>query len=94
MVLDYDPEVMILIPCSFTTARTIVEANVLSANENFDQITAVSSGNVYAADGRIFSSSGPRLFDALENLGTMIHPELFDGQLQTEHGVRLSCTTS
>ena len=90
-VIDYDPEVMILMPGGFTTARTIVEANALSTIKKLDQVTAVRNGNVFATDGHnFFSRSGPRLFDALKVLGMMIHPELFNEPLRVEHGARLS----
>jgi iron complex transport system substrate-binding protein len=89
-VIDYDPEVMILMPCGFTTARTILEANALSTIKNLHQVMAVPNRNVFATDGHnFFSRSGPRLFDALKVLGMMIHPELFNEPLQVEHGARL-----
>jgi len=89
-VIDYDPEVLILMPCGFTTTRTISEAKVLSKVEKLDQLTAVRNSNVFATDGHnYFSRSGPRLFDALKILGMMIHPELFNEHLQIEQGVRL-----
>ena len=89
-VIDYDPEVFILMPCGFTTTRTVAEAKVLSKVEKLDQLTAIRNGNVYATDGHnYFSRSGPRLFDALKILGMMIHPEVFDEQLKFEQGARL-----
>jgi len=89
-VIDYDPEVLILMPCGFTTARTISEARVLSKVEKLNQLTAVRNGNVFATDGHnFFSRSGLRLFDALKILGMMIHPELFNEHLQIEQGARL-----
>jgi len=82
-VIEYDPEVLILMPCGFTTAGTISEARVLSKVEKLNQLTAVRNGNVFATDGHnYFSRSGPRLFDALKILGMMIHPELFNERLQ------------
>ncbi|HMK83417.1 MAG TPA: cobalamin-binding protein [Candidatus Bathyarchaeia archaeon] len=89
-VIDYDPEVLILMPCGFTTARTIAEARVLSKVEKLGQLTAVLNGNVFATDGHnYFSRSGPRLFDALKILGMIIHPELFNARIQIEQAARL-----
>lgn len=89
-VLDYDPEVVVLMPCGFTTQRTIQEAMHFLSLPNAGQLSAVRSGRVYATDGHnYFSRSGPRLFDAIEILCHMLHPELFDKTLDSRLGSKV-----
>jgi iron complex transport system substrate-binding protein len=81
-VLGYDPEVVVLMPCGFTTPRTIREAVQFLSLPNAKQLSAVRSGLLYATDGHnYFSRSGPRLFDAIGILAHIIHPELFSQPL-------------
>jgi iron complex transport system substrate-binding protein len=78
-VLRYDPEVIILMPCGFTTHRTMEQAERFLEHSDARRLTAVRDGRVYATDGHsYFSRSGPRLFDGIRILAQMIHPELFD----------------
>jgi iron complex transport system substrate-binding protein len=76
-ILLYKPEVMILMPCGFDLRRTTMEARVLSSFYGFEDIQAATEERIYATDANsYFSRSGPRLFDSLEVLLSMIHPEL------------------
>ncbi len=89
-VLDYDPEVIILMPCGFTTRRTIEQARQLLELPDLKRLTAARDGRVYATDGHnYFSRSGPRLFDGIRILAQMIHPELFSTPLGPELGSRV-----
>jgi len=86
-VLEYDPEVVVLMPCGFTTPRTIREATQFLNLPNAKQISAVRNSLVYATDGHnYFSRSGPRLFDAIGILAHMLHPELFSQPLDPTSG--------
>lgn len=81
-VLDYDPEVVILMPCGFTTERTLQEAPAFLTMPHASELSAVCNGRVYATDGNsYFSRSGPRLFDAIEILAHLLHPQLFNEPL-------------
>jgi len=76
-IADWDPEVLILMPCSFTLERTLDEAAGLAAPDGWSALTAVRSGRVYAVDAsRYFSRSGPAVVDGLEILAAIIHPAL------------------
>ena len=89
-VLDYDPEVVVLMPCGFTTPRTIREATQFLTLPNAKQLSAVRNGLVYATDGHnYFSRSGPRLFDAIGILAHMLHPELFSQPLDPALGCKV-----
>jgi len=86
-VLDYDPEVVVLMPCGFTTPRTVREATQFLSLPNAKQLSAVQNGLVYATDGHnYFSRPGPRLFDAIDILAHMLHPELFSQPLDPTLG--------
>jgi iron complex transport system substrate-binding protein len=90
-VLEYDPEAVVLMPCGFTTPRTINEATQFLNLPNAKQLSAVRNGRVYATDGHnYFSRSGPRLFDAINILAQMLHPELFSQPLDPTLGSKVN----
>jgi iron complex transport system substrate-binding protein len=77
-VIAYDPDVIVLMPCSFDLARTIAEFEALSRPDGWDRLRAVTTGRIYAVDsGRYFSRSGPGLVDGTEILSEILHPERF-----------------
>jgi len=89
-VLEYDPEVVVLMPCGFTTERTVREAEDFLGMPQAAQLSAVRNGRVFATDGHnYFSRSGPRLFDGIRILAKMLHPELFGELLDPRLGVEV-----
>lgn len=77
-IARWDPEVLVLMPCSFHLDRTLKEFEPLTLPEEWHRLTAVRLGRVYAVDSAAyFSRSGPRAAAGLEILGEIIHPELF-----------------
>jgi iron complex transport system substrate-binding protein len=89
-VLDYDPEVVVLMPCGFTTARTVEEAKNFLEMPHAKELSAIRNGRIYATDGHnYFSRSGPRLIDAIDILARMLHPELFDEPLDEKSGTEV-----
>jgi iron complex transport system substrate-binding protein len=77
-VLDYDPEVLLVLPCGFDLSRTLAESAVLPSWQGWSSLSAVQRGRVYALDGNAyFNRSGPRLVESLEILAHLLHPELF-----------------
>jgi len=81
-IIEYDPAVIILMPCGFTTDRTVKEAARFFEIPAIGRVKAVREGRVYATDGHnYFSRPGPRLFDGIRILAQMIHPELFEEPL-------------
>lgn len=92
-VLEYDPEVIVLMPCGFTTSKTLEQAKYFFDLPGVRDVNAVRSGRVYATDGHnYFSRSGPRLFDGIRMLAQFIHPELFTVHLDPELGRRVELT--
>jgi iron complex transport system substrate-binding protein len=78
MILDEDPQVLIVMPCGFDLERTLREAAMLPRRPGWSGMSAVRSGRVYAVDGNAyFNRSGPRMVNSLEILASLVHPELF-----------------
>jgi iron complex transport system substrate-binding protein len=76
-IVEYSPEIMVLMPCGFDLLRTMKEARLLRNLDEYKRIPAIINGRVYATDANsYFSRSGPRLFDSLEFLLEIIHPNL------------------
>lgn len=77
-IARYDPEIVVLMPCSFGLERTLNEVGAVGGSEAWKHLNAVKRGQVYAVDGATyFSRSGPRTVDGLQILGEIIHPNLF-----------------
>jgi iron complex transport system substrate-binding protein len=69
------PEVIILMPCSFSLARTLAEAPLLGEFPGWNELLAVQAGQVYAVDSGYFSRPGPRLITGLAIIAHCLHPE-------------------
>jgi iron complex transport system substrate-binding protein len=77
-VAKYEPEILVLIPCSFDLERTVDEAASLGRVPTWPGLPAVRNGRVYAVDGgRYFSRHSPSVVDGLAILAEIFHPELF-----------------
>jgi iron complex transport system substrate-binding protein len=77
-IVEYDPQVIVIMPCGFDVHRAIAEAQVLPAFDDWSGLSAVKGGRVFAVDGNAyFNRSGPRLVDSMEILGHLFHPDLF-----------------
>jgi iron complex transport system substrate-binding protein len=77
-IVDYDPQVIVIMPCGFDLPRTMLEARALANVEGWSRMAAVRAGRVFAVDGNAyFNRSGPRLVDSLEILARLFHPRLF-----------------
>jgi iron complex transport system substrate-binding protein len=76
-VLDFAPEVLIVMPCGFHLGDAARQADMLFAREGWQNIPAVRSGRVYAVDASsYFARPGPRVVEGTELLAHLIHPEL------------------
>jgi len=66
------PDVIVMMPeVPLADARA-------QAMEHWEQIAALGATRLYAVDGTLFSDPGPRLVDAVELLGHILHPDLVD----------------
>jgi iron complex transport system substrate-binding protein len=90
-VVEFDPEVLILMPCGFDARRTAEDIPLLSRNGGWASIAAVKRGTVFATNGSAYySRPGPRLVDGLELMARMIHPEAFGDELPPDRAKRAS----
>lgn len=77
-IAEYDPEILVLLPCSFSLERTLEELRAVRFPEAVARLSATRAGRVYAVEGATyFSRSGPSTVEGLRILGEIVHPELF-----------------
>jgi iron complex transport system substrate-binding protein len=87
-VVDFDPQVVLVMPCGFDLARAVAESDVLGQRPGWSATSAVREGRVYAVDGNAyFNRSGPRIVDSLEILAGLVHPELFGWPAASSGGI-------
>jgi iron complex transport system substrate-binding protein len=89
-IVAYQPEAIVLMPCSLELDRVAAEFDLLKARPGWDSLPAVQSGRVFAGNTHLFSRSGPRLVDGLEALARMLHPEVFTDALPPGQALELS----
>ncbi|MBS0180310.1 MAG: cobalamin-binding protein [Nitrospira sp.] len=76
------PDVIILMPCGFTIARTKTELALLTNHPRWKSLPAVQRGEVYLVDAlSYFSRPGPRLVEGVEQLAAILHPNCYGHQL-------------
>jgi iron complex transport system substrate-binding protein len=77
-IADYDPEIIVLMPCGFTLSRTMEEFGHVTLPEEWRGLRAVRSGCVYAVNGSAyFNRPGPRIVTGLQILAEILHPDVF-----------------
>ncbi len=77
-IIQFDPDIIVLMPCGFDVSRTILEYEKLSEDKQWKKIKAVNRGEVYAVNANeYFSKPGPRTVTGLEILAKIIHPDTF-----------------
>ena len=77
-VLEFDPDIIVLMPCGFDVERMMNELWRIEKQEEWKNIDAVKNKMVYATDASsYFSRPGPRTVTGLEILAKIIHPDMF-----------------
>jgi iron complex transport system substrate-binding protein len=90
-ILEFAPEIIVLMPCGFDVDRTIKDCELLKRREGWHSLPAVQSGRVFAVNGHAyFSRPGPRLVDGLEILAQILHPEIFAWQANADQARSLA----
>jgi iron complex transport system substrate-binding protein len=73
LVIDADPEVVVVMACGFSLERSLREA--AAARRQFDALRA----ETWVVDGNaFFSRPGPRLVDSVEIMAGILHPGAVD----------------
>lgn len=72
-VIEYAPDIIILMPCGFDILRTRAEIHLLTNRPGWDDLPAVRAGRVYLTDGSAyFNRPGPRIVRGVEILGEVL----------------------
>ena len=80
-VLQWKPEILIVMPCGFGLEKATEQARMLTAYPGWADLPAVRSGRVYAVDANsYFARPGPRVIEGTELLAHLLHPDLFGWQ--------------
>jgi iron complex transport system substrate-binding protein len=75
-VATWAPEVLIVSPCGAHLESAALQTRELLEQTRWSEIPAVQSGEVYAVDASsYFARPGPRVFDGIEVLATILHPD-------------------
>ena len=75
----FNPDKIILMPCSFDIERTLKEAKILETNDKWKSLQSVQNNEVYAVNaGAYFSKPGPKTITGLEVIAKILDPEGFE----------------
>lgn len=78
-ILDFAPQIILVMPCGFNIEDTLKEIDTVASNEYWNKLPASRRGHAYLVDANsYFSRSGPRIVDGLEIMAKIIHPDSFD----------------
>lgn len=85
-VVAQDPEIIIIMPCSFSIERTLHELSSITSLSFWKNLKAVKNNNIWVVDGSsYFNQSGIRTIDkGIEILAKIIHPEIFGKPAEKE----------
>lgn len=77
-IRDYDPEVLVLIPCGFTIKDTLRDLPLVTSLPGWNTLSAIRNHRAFIVDGSsYFNRPGPRLVESLEILAGLLHPTSF-----------------
>lgn len=75
-LINQDPEIIVIL--SRSQEEFLKAKEFLESKSYFKGIKAVSSGRILFLDENLATRPGPRLIDALAELGRLLHPECFE----------------
>ncbi len=85
-IVKYNPEVLVIAPCGFHIERATEEMHLLTKKDNWENVEAVKTNQVYLADFDLFTQpSASTLVDGIELLAALFHPSLFAVPQQLQH---------
>jgi iron complex transport system substrate-binding protein len=75
-LVEYQPEVIVVMPCGFKIPQTQADLPILTAHAQWQELPAVQANQVYVVDGNAyFNRPGPRLVESAEIMAEILHPE-------------------
>jgi iron complex transport system substrate-binding protein len=89
-IRDYDPEILVITPCSSSLERSLREIGSLAEQEGWWDLHAVREREVYVVDHVYFSRPGPRIVMGLEILAQVVHPDLFHNMIPAATALKLA----
>ncbi len=88
-IVKYNPDVLVVAPCGFTTSRSMEEMHLLTQQPGWEQLAAVINKRVFVADYDLFTQPSPStLTDGIELLAALFHPGLFEVPARLQHHYR------
>jgi iron complex transport system substrate-binding protein len=88
-IRDYDPEILVITPCSSGLERSLRELYSLVEQDGWWDLQAVRARQVYVIEHDYFSRPGPRIVMGLEILAQIVHPELFSDMIPAATALKL-----
>jgi iron complex transport system substrate-binding protein len=88
-IRDYDPEILVITPCSSGLERSLREVYYLVEQDGWWELQAVRAREVYVIEHDYFSRPGPRIVMGLEILAQIVHPELFHDMIPAATALKL-----
>lgn len=77
-IVEFDPDILILLPCGFDLERIIREYESLSHDHQWNSLRAVRTDMVFAVDAlSYFSRPSPRIITGVEILAKIFNPQSF-----------------
>ena len=88
-IRNYDPEILVITPCSSGLERSLRELHYLVEQDGWWELQAVRAREVYVIEHDYFSRPGPRIVTGLEILAQIVHPELFHDMIPASTALKL-----
>jgi ABC-type Fe3+-hydroxamate transport system substrate-binding protein len=88
-IRDYDPEILVITPCSSGLERSLRELWSLVEQDGWWDLQAVRAREVYVIEHDYFSRPGPRIVMGVEILAQIVHPEIFHDMIPEATALKL-----
>lgn len=89
-LLKQPPQVIFLLPCSFSQNRTAREWSGIRHSAPWIELPAVREGRVFTLESNLFHRPGPRLVDGVELMAALLHPDRFPFSTETTFSRRVA----
>ena len=76
-IIDFDPDVVLFMPCGFDLERTLRESERLTCHRDWKSLSAYNNNELFALNAlSYFSRPSPRVVTGLEIISKIINPKL------------------